>query len=160
MIVIMGLVPTLCRTNISIYNSKRQRNYSNMNSTQNHGILVVDDYKDISYLVKFLLQKNGFDVYEFNDPTLALDYFKENAKKFGLIITDVMMPGMSGIELLVKIKEISPNIKSFLMTSFELDAIKSEIVKNALEISEIIQKPIPLKELVSSVKKHIELSII
>src|SRR5918993_3782436 len=99
-----------------------------MNSTENHGILVVDDYKDISYMVKFLLQKNGFDVYEFNDPMLALDYFKKNAKKFGLIITDVMMPGMNGIELLVKIKEISPNIKSFLMTSFELDAIKSEIV--------------------------------
>ncbi len=131
-----------------------------MNSTNNHSILVVDDYMDISYLVKVLLQKNGFEVYEFNDPLLALDYFKENAKKFALIITDAMMPGMSGIELLVKIKEISPDIKSFLMTSFEINAIKSEIVKNALEISEIIQKPIPLKELVMSVNKHIKLNVI
>ena len=131
-----------------------------MNSTKNHSILVVDDYMDISYLVKVLLQKSGFDVYEFNDPLLALDYFKENAKKFALIITDAMMPGMSGIELLVKIKEISPDIKSFLMTSFEINAVKSEIVKNALEISEIIQKPIPLKELVMSVNKHIKLNVI
>ncbi len=131
-----------------------------MNSTKNHSILVVDDYGDISYLVKVLLQKSGFDVYEFNDPLLALDYFKENAKKFALIITDAMMPGMSGIELLVKIKEISPDIKSFLMTSFEINAFKSEIVKNALEISEIIQKPIPLKELVMSVNKHIKLNVI
>lgn len=131
-----------------------------MNSTNNHSILVVDDYMDISYLVKVLLQKYGFEVYEFNDPLLALDYFKENAKKFALIITDAMMPGMSGIELLVKIKEISPDIKSFLMTSFEINAFKSEIVKNALEISEIIQKPIPLKELVISVNKHIKLNVI
>lgn len=131
-----------------------------MNTAKNHGILVVDDYGDISYLVKTLLQKYGFDVYEFNDPLLALDYFKENAKKFALIITDVMMPGMSGIELLVKIKEISPDVKSFLMTSFEINAIKTEIVKNALEISEIIQKPIPLKELVMSVNKHIKLKVI
>jgi CheY-like chemotaxis protein len=131
-----------------------------MNSGKNHGILVVDDYGDISYLVKTLLQKYGFDVYEFNDPLLALDYFKENAKKFALIITDVMMPGMSGIELLVKIKEISPDVKSFLMTSFEINAIKTEIVKNALEISEIIQKPIPLKELIVSVNKHIKLNVI
>ncbi|MEJ7641888.1 MAG: response regulator [Candidatus Nitrosocosmicus sp.] len=131
-----------------------------MNTAKNHGILVVDDYGDISYLVKTLLQKYGFDVYEFNDPLLALDYFKENAKKFALIITDVMMPGMSGIELLVKIKEISPDVKSFLMTSFEINAIKTEIVKNALEISEIIQKPIPLKELVMSVNKHIKLNVI
>lgn len=130
-----------------------------MSSTKNHSILVVDDFRDISYLVKVLLQKYGFDVYEFNDPLLALDYFKENAKKFALIITDVMMPGMSGIELLVKIKEISPDMKSFLMTSFEINAIKSEIVKNALEISEIIQKPIPLKELVMSVNKHIKLNV-
>jgi CheY-like chemotaxis protein len=130
-----------------------------MDSTKNHGILVVDDYKDISYLVKILLQKYGFDVYEFNDPLLALNYFKENAKKFALIITDVMMPGMSGIELLVKIKEISLDIKSFLMTSFEIDAIKSEVVKNAIEISEVIQKPILLKELVISVKKHIKLGV-
>ena len=131
-----------------------------MKSAKNHSILVVDDYGDISYLVKALLQKYGFDVYEFNDPLLALDYFKENAKKFALIITDVMMPGMSGIELLVKIKEISPDVKSFLMTSFEISAIKTEIVKNALEISEIIQKPIPLKELVMSVNKHIKLNVI
>ena len=131
-----------------------------MNSTNNHSILVVDDYRDISYLVKVLLQKSGFDVYEFNDPLLALDYFKENAKKFALIITDAMMPGMSGIELLLKIKEISPDIKSFLMTSFEINAVKSEIVKNALEISEIIQKPIPLRELVISVNKHIKLNVI
>jgi CheY-like chemotaxis protein len=131
-----------------------------MNSKNNHSILVVDDYMDISYLVKVLLQKYGFEVYEFNDPLLALDYFKENAKKFALIITDAMMPGMSGIELLVKIKEISPDIKSFLMTSFEINAFKSEIVKNALEISEIIQKPIPLKELVMSVNKHIKLNVI
>ncbi len=45
-----------------------------------------------------------------------------------------MMPGMSGIELIVKIKEISPDVKSFLMTSFEINALKSEIVKSALEI--------------------------
>ncbi len=131
-----------------------------MNLTNNHSILVVDDYKDVSYLVKFLLQKDGFDVYEFNDPLLALDYFKENAKKFVLIIADVMMPGMSGIDLLVKIKEISPDVKLFLMTSFEIDTIRPEIVKNALEISEIIQKPIHLKELVRRVKKHIKINFI
>ena len=71
-----------------------------------------------------------------------------------------MMAGISGSELLVKIKEISPDIKSFLMTSFEINAFKSEIVKNALEISEIIQKPIPLKELVTRVNKHIRLNVI
>ena len=131
-----------------------------MDSTKNHSILVVDDYEDISYGVKSLLQKYGFDVHVFNDPLLALDYFKDNAKKFALIITDVMMPGMSGIELLVKIKEVSPDVKSFLMTSFEINSIKSEIVKNALEISEIIQKPIPLKELVMSVNKHIKLNAV
>ena len=46
------------------------------------------------------------------------------------------------------------------MTSFEINAIRTEIVKNALEISEIIQKPIPLKELIMCVNKHMKLNVV
>ncbi len=65
---------------------------------------------------------------------------------------------ISIIKLLVKIKEITPDVKSFLMTAFELDPIESEISKNTLEISEIIQKPITIKETYYHHKKHIKIN--
>ncbi len=109
-------------------------------------ILVVDDHEDIAILIKVLLQNDGFNVYDFYDPLLALDYFKENARKFALVITDVRMPGMSGIELVSKIKEINPNIRAFLMTAFETNKIESDIRRHNIEIAEIFQKPILLKK--------------
>ncbi|MBA3749491.1 MAG: response regulator [Nitrosopumilus sp.] len=126
--------------------------------TFKYDILVVDDNFDITNIIKILLQKDGFRVFDFNDPILALEYFKLDPKKFALVITDVRMPGMSGIELLSRIKEVCPGIKSFLITAFELDSIEPEIKKHALEISEIFQKPIPLQNLSKSVNKYIRIT--
>ena len=118
-------------------------------------ILIVDDYDDIVNLIKIVLQKDGFSTHEFTDPILALDYFKTDPKKFALAITDFRMPGMNGIELLVKIKKVCPNIKTFVVTAVDMDDIKPEIKKHALEIEEIFQKPLSLQNLTKSVNKYI-----
>jgi response regulator RpfG family c-di-GMP phosphodiesterase len=59
--------------------------------------LVVDDCLDIAKLVKTALELDGSNVYEFNDPFLALDYFRVNYENISLVIADVRMPGMSRI---------------------------------------------------------------
>jgi DNA-binding NtrC family response regulator len=123
---------------------------------KNNGILVVDDHEDIADLVKDQLLKDGYSVHEFYDPLVALDYFKENPKKFSLVITDVRMPSMSGIELVSKIKEIKQDIKAILISAFERDTIDDEINRLDVEIAEIFQKPILLKKLRLCVDKHIK----
>ena len=127
-----------------------------MASPKNNGILIVDDQRDIADLVKILLQKEGYDVYEFYDPFMALEYFKENFKNFALVITDVRMPGMSGIELVSKIKEIEQDIIAILISAFEKDTIENEIKRCNIEIAEIFQKPILLKKLRLCVNGHIK----
>jgi DNA-binding NtrC family response regulator len=122
----------------------------------NKDILVVDDHEDIAILIKEGLQTDGFNVYDFNDPLLALDHFKENTRKFALIITDVRMPCMSGIELVAKIKQIKPSMKAFLITSFELEIVESEIKRHGIKVTEIFQKPILLKKLITYVNLHID----
>jgi two-component system, cell cycle response regulator CpdR len=123
----------------------------------NKDIIVVDDHEDIAILIKDVLQNDGFNVYDFNDPLLALDHFKENTRKFALIITDVRMPGMSsGIELVAKIKQIKPNMKVFLITSFEIEIVESEIKRHGIKVTEIFQKPILLKKLITYVNLHID----
>ena len=127
-----------------------------MASPKNNGILIVDDQRDIADLVKILLQKEGYDVHEFYDPFMALEYFKENFKKFALVITDVRMPGMSGIELVSKIKEIEQDVIAILISAFEKDTIENEIKRCNIEIAEIFQKPILLKKLRLCVNGYIK----
>jgi DNA-binding NtrC family response regulator len=123
---------------------------------KNKGILVVDDHEEIADLVKDHLLRDGYSVHEFYDPLVALDYFKENSKKFALVITDVRMPSMSGIELVSKIKEIKQDIKAILISAFERDTINDEVDRYNVEIAEIFQKPILLKKLRLCVDRHIK----
>ena len=123
---------------------------------KNKGILVVDDHEEIADLVKDQLLRDGYSVHEFYDPLLALDYFKENPKKFELVITDVRMPSMSGVELVSKIKEVKQDTKAILISAFERDTIDDEINRYNVEIAEIFQKPILLSKLRLSVDRHIK----
>ena len=123
-------------------------------------ILIVDDHYDLANLIKIVLQKDGFSAHEFTDPILALDYFKTDLKKFALAITDIRMPGMNGIKLLVQIKEVCPDIKTFIVTAVDMDTIKPEIKRHALEIEEIFQKPVSLYTLTKSVNKYIRSNIV
>jgi DNA-binding response OmpR family regulator len=70
-------------------------------------VLVIEDDLDIGDSVKESLEKNGFNVHVFNDPLLALDYFKLNPKENSLVISNIGMPGMNGMEFVAKIMTIS-----------------------------------------------------
>lgn len=62
---------------------------------------------------------------------------------------------MNGIELLINIKEIRPDIKTFIVTAVDIDTIKPEIKRHALEIEEILQKPLSLQNLTKCVHNYI-----
>ena len=82
-------------------------------------IIVVDDELELASLFKEFLTNEGYDVVSFTDPVLALEYYKETADKHSLIITDLRMPGICGIDLAKSIREFDSKIKIFLMTAFE-----------------------------------------
>ena len=66
-------------------------------------VLVVDDEKDIRELIKFYLNKEGFEVLEAGDGEEALEIFENEYIDLGII--DVMMPVMDGFELVENLKE-------------------------------------------------------
>ncbi len=127
-----------------------------MASPKNNGILIVDDQRDIADLVKIFLQKEGYNALAFYDPFMALAHFRKNFNNFALVITDVRMPGMSGIELVAKIKEIEQDTIAILMSAFERESIENEIKRCNVEIAEIFQKPILLKKLQLCVNGYIK----
>jgi CheY-like chemotaxis protein len=113
-------------------------------------ILALDDDFDIIVIIKSVLQKQGFVVFAFTDPYLALEHFKLNANDYGLVISDVRMPGMNGFEFVSRVKELRPDIKAILMTAFEINDIKnSKLLPAGIRIDAYIQKPISIQALTS-----------
>ena len=119
----------------------------------NSNILVIDDNSDIANIIKTMLEIDGFNVSAFYDPSLALDHFKSNSKEYALLITDVRMPGMSGPEIVSRIKRIEPEIKIIFMTAFDISSVNSEIERYDYEVAEIFQKPLFMRKMRKIVKE-------
>ena len=118
-----------------------------MSSTTTRSIMVVDDEVELATLFKAFLTKDGYDVMTFVDPVMAFDYFKETSHKHSLIITDLRMPGMCGLELAKKIRQVNLDIKIFLMTAFDISDLKENPDFNIAKIDRIIQKPVRFSHL-------------
>ena len=118
--------------------------------------MALDDDFDIIVIIRATLQKHGYVVFAFTDPFLALEHFKINADGYGLVISDVRMPGMNGFEFISRVKELRPDIKVILMTAFEINDIKhSRLLPAGIRIDEYIQKPISTQVLVSLTEKYV-----
>lgn len=115
-----------------------------------HSILVVDDELDIVLIFKQALSRQGYTVFGFTDPLLALEHFKLNSSDYGLVITDVRMPRMSGFELAANIKVIKPDAKVVFMSAFEVSDL--EFSMPGVKINDFLRKPVDVKTLVRIVK--------
>ena len=75
-------------------------------------ILLVDEEPDIVYFFRYVLEnvlENGnYDVTGFTNPLEALEHYKTNCNQYGLVISDIRMPGMTGFDLLKYIKKLMP----------------------------------------------------
>src|SRR5687767_2751797 len=112
-------------------------------------IMIIDDDEDILKLFNDFLSKEGFDVVPFLEPLKALEEIKSNPSRYSLIITDIRMPGISGIELIKKVSSINADIKVILMSAFEIngDELKE------LTYNEHLQKPIHMHALASTIRE-------
>jgi DNA-binding NtrC family response regulator len=128
--------------------------YGNSNT-----VLLLDDEFDITSIFKQGLEKVGFEVFAFTDPFLALEHFRINSKRYGLVITDLRMPSMNGYEFTKRVKEIKPGVKIFFMTAFEVNDTDFERILPSIKIDEFIQKPISLKDLVRAISRYIDTGI-
>lgn len=119
-------------------------------------ILIVDDEEELAALYKEFIIKMGYDAVSFTNPQLAFEHYKQCVDKYSLIITDLRMPGMCGLELANKIRELNSAVKIFLITAFDIADIESQRAVGKAKFDKIIQKPIRFPML----KKSIDLDII
>ena len=117
--------------------------------TMTKKILLVDDEPDITYTLKKIIEDNGFKADSFNDPILALNYYKVNF--YDLVILDIKMPTMDGFELYLKIREKDPKVKICFLTVIatfneEFRKIRLALGKTINE-DYFIQKPVEMEDL-------------
>lgn len=120
----------------------------------NERILIVDDEKVIAMLEKKMLENLGYQVTAVTDSKEALELFQEQSEYFDLIITDMAMPHLSGVELALKVLKIRPAIPIILCTGYS--EMYDEKQVKALGISHYIMKPILKKELGLGVRKVLD----
>ena len=111
-------------------------------------IALVDDEQDILCLFKDALKPiKNMKIFTFTDSVLALEHFALNKSYYALVISDLRMHGMDGIELINKIKSINPYVRATLMTAFQLDDTMFKDYAQKQIINGFLQKPIRISEL-------------
>ncbi len=112
-------------------------------------ILVVDDDLSIRETIKNFLSKKGYNVELAGSAEEALKKYEND--NFDLVISDLKMPGLSGIDLLKKIKLENENIPFIIMTAF--DEMETTIEAMQFGALDYIEKPIDIKYLLSLIEK-------
>ena len=112
-------------------------------------ILVVDDEEGARELFSTILTDEGYEVTLANDGEEALALFKNTP--FNLVITDIKMPVMDGLQLLQEIRKIGSKTDVIMVTAY--GEVESYLKAMSLGAAEYINKPIRIKELKRIVHK-------
>ncbi|MDZ7699888.1 MAG: PAS domain S-box protein [Deltaproteobacteria bacterium] len=113
-------------------------------------ILIVEDEKTVLQLGKMILERLGYTVLAAESPVEAVEIVRKESGEIHLLMTDVVMPRMSGKALVEEIQNIRPDIKTLFMSGYTANAIAHQGVLD--EGVHFIQKPFGLKSLARKVR--------
>ncbi len=120
-------------------------------------ILLVDEQIDVLITIKTMLQTCGYAVDAFNDPLLALDHFRRQSHDYSIVICDMILPSMSGLEFIKNIRTVNPEIVTFIITASDnIKGISTDLLYDStvIQLDGIIHKPILLEDLCRSVGRR------
>jgi len=117
------------------------------------GILIVEDEQEVLKVCKKFLEELGYKVFEATDGEEGWSIFKQKAGEISLVIADIVMPKISGIDLSERIKVSNPNVKVILMTGYEPEFSSSN---KQILADEVIRKPFSTKILAERIQHLLE----
>ena len=111
-------------------------------------ILIVDDNKEFCISLADILEAKGYEVESRNGGQAAIDRVKE--KSFDLIIMDIKMPAMNGVEAFKHIKKINPRTAVIMITAYALeDLIKEALAEGAFSV---LRKPFDVDKILELIE--------
>ncbi len=114
-------------------------------------ILLVEDDPDIRNSLRFILERYGYKVFEASNGLEGYNVFEANKDKIDLIISDVVMPELSGVKMYEKILELNNKIKIIFMSGYNEEILEERTSKNL----EVVFKPIPPAELLKKIREKL-----
>jgi CheY-like chemotaxis protein len=118
-------------------------------------VLLVEDENGVRELAREYLQMNGYTVIEAPDGATALDLASRHPEKIHLLMTDVVMPGMSGRELADRMVKIRPRIKVLFMSGYTDQAVVHQGILDSDAV--LLQKPFTMAALSSKLREILDL---
>ena len=113
-------------------------------------ILLAEDDDDMRRFLVKALERAGYSVIDYDNGASAYERLRE--EPFSLLLTDIVMPEMDGIELARRATELDPDIKVMFITGFAAVTLEAQNKKTP-EDSKVLSKPFHLKDLVNEVQK-------
>jgi two-component system, cell cycle response regulator CpdR len=115
-------------------------------------ILLAEDDESMRIFLERALTRAGYEVVSFSNGVDALERLKE--EPFTLLLTDIVMPRMDGIELARRASELDPDLKIMFITGFA--AVTLSNASEAPNDARVLSKPFHLKDLVDEVERLLE----
>ncbi|MER5176737.1 MAG: response regulator [Candidatus Nitrosocosmicus sp.] len=137
------------------YKEQNQNKQNKSNSSFN--ILSIDDDMDILFTFTTIIEGEGYNIISFSEPYKALNHFSQmDPYHYDLIVMDIRMPRLNGIQLYSKIKVMNPDIKVLFLSA--LDVVEELLsIFPDIKCSDIIRKPIEPQDLLSKINSILRL---
>ena len=118
-------------------------------------ILVIDDELDMLMLLRMIIEDNtDYEVETTNNPSEALKMVMEN--DYNLVISDLKMPGMDGLELFDEVREMDPDLPLIIITAYGSLETSDEAIKKG--VADFITKPFRKDSILFTINRVLELT--
>jgi DNA-binding response OmpR family regulator len=117
-------------------------------------ILLVEDEDDISFFLETILQSHGYRTLVAVDYDRALELFKGHESEIDLVLSDIGLPKVDGIELCAKLKELKPGLKVILSSGYSSKDFQDRI--SGLESEYFLSKPYTTENILQSVRRVLD----
>jgi nitrogen-specific signal transduction histidine kinase/CheY-like chemotaxis protein len=116
-------------------------------------ILIVEDEEVLRSFSSQMLTDLGYNVLMASDGDKALDIFRENQDVVDLVVSDMVMPNKSGIELFNDLRELQPDVKFILVTGYCLEEAEGHVLR---DMEAILMKPYTTEKIAALIRKVLE----
>lgn len=114
-------------------------------------ILISEDEADINNLLAIILQSEGFNTLQAFDGEAALETFAAHKDEIDLLVTDLGLPKLGGVELIEKVRKLKPSVKIIGASGFGRNNVREEVMSAGGD--EFMPKPYVTAELVELAKR-------